>query len=151
MMSSQTTPPRTPNKFPPKFLHCEYEVTKVCSQWHPIQSLQVMGQYGNVECKLATCVQHNAAKHGCDNHDAVDRIEIRLETRRHTLHSCTVVVEGTLRNSPVFYVVSRVAETMVAKITVHGSENVVEIFLQTVSCKRSHFLCQGSWRGCTIH
>ena len=39
-------------------------------------SLQVMGLYEDVESSLATCDLSDAAKHGCDLCDAVNKIEI---------------------------------------------------------------------------
>ncbi|GFT67647.1 hypothetical protein TNCV_2361991 [Trichonephila clavipes] len=39
----------------------------------------VIGQYDNAECMLAECIFHDLAKHGCEHHETVNRISIRLK------------------------------------------------------------------------
>ncbi|GFV29458.1 hypothetical protein TNCV_2022151 [Trichonephila clavipes] len=56
-----------------KSSQCEQEVTERCIQYHPIPSRQVIGQYHEDECTLPMCVHHDAAKHGCDHLDVVNR------------------------------------------------------------------------------
>ena len=37
------------------------------------------------ECTLVMCILYDADKHGYDNHDAINRFDIRLKTRRHAV------------------------------------------------------------------
>ena len=110
---------------------CEQEVIETCIQWHPIPSLQVMCQYDDVECTLAVCVLHDAAKHECGHHDPVYRTWIRRKRRREAIPASRFVVHDTIGGAPVCDTASRVVDTIVAVLTVHAAANVVELFVQT--------------------
>ena len=86
-----------------------------------------MGQYDDVECTLATCVFHDTTKYGCNHHDAVNKIEIRLKTQRHAIPASRFAVEYTTEGAAVCDVASRVDE-----LTFHAVANVVKMLVQTL-------------------
>ena len=93
-------------------------------QWHFISSNQLMGQYDDVGCTLATCILFDAANHGRDYHNAVNRIEIRLKTLHHAIPASRFVSEHNIKHAPVFDVASKVAEVMVTEMSVQAAASV---------------------------
>ena len=83
-----------------------------------------MKKYDDVKCTLATT-------HGCDHHDAVNRIEIRLKRQRHAISAFRSIAEHTTEGAPVCNAELSVAEAMIAELAVHDAANVVELFVQT--------------------
>ena len=75
---------------------------------------------------------HDAAKYGCDHHDAINKMKIRLKTRRHTIPAFRFVVERTTKVAQVSDAASRVMEAMDAKLAVHAAANVVELFVRAL-------------------
>ena len=111
------------------------------------------GPIWRCQWKLATCVPHDPASHGCDHHDTVNRIEIRLKIRRHNIPVFRFAIEHTANvGAPVCVVISRVFKAIASELIVHAAANGVELFGQTlVLLQTTPFLTRGSWRGCTIH
>ena len=122
-----------------KYLQCIQEVTKRCIQCHLMPSFQMMGQYAYVKCMLPTCVPYDVAKHGCDHHDIVNRIEICQKTRSHAIPPLRFVDEGAL----VCDVAIRVAEAMIAELLVHTVAKGVELFGQTLVLQMVTFFVSG--------
>ena len=58
-------------------------------------------QYDDVECMLAMNTPNDVAEHECDYHNAVNRIEIRLKTRRHAIPASMFVIENATEGTPV--------------------------------------------------
>ena len=56
-----------------------------------------------------------------------------MKTRIHIISASRFVFELTTEDAPIYDALSRVAETMVAKLTVHATANVVEPSTQTLS------------------
>ena len=83
---------------------CGQKMIEAYIQWHPIPSLNVEGQYDDVECTLATCFIHDASKHEWLHHDAVNRIEIRLKIRGHAIRASSFVIEHTIEGGVVLSV-----------------------------------------------
>ena len=98
----------------------------------PYYLLQVMGQYNDVKSTLATYVLCDCAKKGCDHHNAINRIEIRLITRCHATPASRIAVELTIEGAAVSDAASRVAETMVVDLTVHVSTSTFKLFMPTL-------------------
>ena len=77
-----------------------------------------------------------------DHYDDINRIEISLKLR---LLASRFVAEHAIEGSPIYNVVSRVEETMVAKVTVYAAANAIELFVQTlIVLQPTHFLTEGS-------
>ena len=61
--------------------------------------------YDGMKCKQPLCVLQYEAKHTCDSHDAVSRIEIRMKVRMkvrmkdRTIRASRFVSENKLLNS----------------------------------------------------
>ena len=113
-----------------KCCECKQEMIETCIQWHAISSLQVMSQCDGVECTLAKCILHDITKHGFDHNDVINKIEVHLKTRSHAFPAFRFVVKNTVEDAPVYDVESRIAEDMVAELTVYASVNVVQLFMQ---------------------
>ncbi|GFV29027.1 hypothetical protein TNCV_1378781 [Trichonephila clavipes] len=77
-------------------------------------------------------VHHDASKHGCDHLGAVNRTWIHLKKPRLARRVPRFVVDHTIKDTPVWDAASRVAATIVSKLGVHTSANVVELFAQTL-------------------
>ncbi|GFY05376.1 hypothetical protein TNCV_2208211 [Trichonephila clavipes] len=81
------------------------------------------------------CVHHDAAKHGCDHLDAVNRTWIHLRKRCLAISGSLVpprfVVDYTIKDAPVCDASSKVAVAMVSELRVNTVVNVVELFVQT--------------------
>ena len=87
-----------------------------------------MGQY-DVESSLATCVLHDAAKHGDEHHDAVKRIGILLKTQGHAIISSKCVVEHSIEGCDAS---SRIDKAMVANLRIHAAANIIKLFVETL-------------------
>ena len=81
---------------------------------YSVDSLSIMiHQYDDIECFLAAYVLYDDAKNGSDYHYSVNKIDIRLKTRRHTIPTSSFVVKHAIESSLMSVVESRVAETRV--------------------------------------
>ena len=67
-------------------------------------------------------------KHGCDCHDAVNRIENYLKVPHHDILSSRFQIKHSIEGASVCDVASKIAEAMTTKLTMH---NAVEQFVQT--------------------
>ncbi|GFV91840.1 hypothetical protein TNCV_2975121 [Trichonephila clavipes] len=70
-------------------------------------------------------VHHEAAKHGGDHLNAVNRTLIHLRKRRLTISAPKFVIDHTIKDAPVCDAASRVAAAMVSKLRVHAAANEV--------------------------
>ena len=95
-------------------------------------SLQVMGQYDDVKITLGMCILHDAAKHECNNHDVVNRIEISLKTRRHTMPKSSFFLKDNTEGLAVCDVTLSVTEAMIIELTVHAASTVFGLNVQAV-------------------
>ena len=68
----------------------------------------------------------------CGYHDAVNRMEIRLTARVHAIPRSNSSWNTRLKGAPVYDAVQRVAEAMVAELTVHAVPNVDELFVKVL-------------------
>ncbi|GFW26211.1 hypothetical protein TNCV_3397071 [Trichonephila clavipes] len=73
-------------------------------------------------------VLQDAAKHGCDHLDALDRTRINM---KKCLTIRVIFVHRTIEETPLCDTASRVAAAMVLKLRIHAAANVVELFIQT--------------------
>ena len=71
---------------------------------------------------VSDCIQwhftrpfYDAAKLGCDHDEAINRVAIRLKPRCHAIPAFRFIVEYLIQDAPVYDVVSKVAEAMVAQ------------------------------------
>ncbi|GFX36305.1 hypothetical protein TNCV_4932181 [Trichonephila clavipes] len=85
----------------------------VYPQLQAISSRQGMGQYDDDECTLPMCFHHNAAKHGYDHFDAVNRTWIHLKEERLVICAPKFIIDHTIEDAPVCDAVSKVAAAMV--------------------------------------
>ena len=88
----------------------------------------MMGKHDDVQCPLTTNVHHNAVNHRCGHHNAENRIEILLKTRRPRF-----ILEHIVEDAPICVAVSGVAEAMVTEPVTHAATNVVQQFMQTLA------------------
>ena len=100
-------------------------MAEMCIQWHAVLTLQMLSQYDDVKCTLVILVFHDATKHGCDHHCAVNSIEFCLKTRHHTIPASRFVVEQTIGGSLLSDGASRVVEVMV-----DAASNFVELLVR---------------------
>ena len=98
-------------------------------QWHPIRSFQVMGPYDDIERMWATCILCDVPKHGCDHHDAANRIEICMKARLFLLLGSSLNTPLKVLNSDIM---SKMAEAMVTELTVRASSNVINQFMKAL-------------------
>ncbi|GFX63271.1 hypothetical protein TNCV_3895961 [Trichonephila clavipes] len=70
------------------------------------------------------CVQHDAAKHGCDHLDAVNRIWIHLKKGRLAISKSRFVINHTTEDAPLYHAASGVASAMVDELRVDAVANV---------------------------
>ena len=83
-----------------------------------------MDQYKNID-GTGNVYSTRCHKHVCDHHDAVKRIKISLKLRRHAFPPIRFAVEHKIEDALFCEVASRVAEDMVAELTLHAAANVV--------------------------
>ena len=112
--------------------------------------LQVMGQHGDDECTLATCVLHNIAKYIYNHRVAVNRIKVLLKTQCDAIPAYRFVIEYTIEGAVVNAVESRLSilpswEFMLLQPSLNCS------YKNLLSCERLHFLSKSWWRHYTIH
>ena len=91
---------------------------------------------------------HDATKHGCDQHNSVNRIEIRLNILSHFSPAADLSLNtpfiSTLfisthhlyrhhlylhYNTPVYNVASKVTRTMISELIAHASEELIELIV----------------------
>ena len=75
-------------------------------------------------------IPHDAAKHGCDHHDAVKRIEIRLRTRQHAIPKSRLEAEHIIKGTFVCDVPTKVAKNVVVELAIHAFKNIFKFLLQ---------------------
>ncbi|GFY24180.1 hypothetical protein TNCV_1012331 [Trichonephila clavipes] len=91
-----------------------------------------MGQYDDDECMLPMDVHLDATGHGCDHLDAVNSAWIQLEVSCLSIRTPGFIVDLTAENAHICDAASRVAATIVSKLRVPVTANVVELFVQTL-------------------
>ena len=91
-----------------------------------------MSQYDDVEYKLAMWVLHIVTRYGCDHHNAVNRIEIRLKRRCNAIPTSRFIAEHTIEIAPACNVASSVAEAITAELTAYAPRNVIELNVKTL-------------------
>ena len=64
-------------------------------------------------------VLHGASEHECAYHDAVNRIEIRLKTRRHLILISRFTTEHEIKDASICETASRVTKAVIIEQTVH--------------------------------
>ena len=89
-----------------------------------------MSKYDDVECRLATCVLCDGVKQGSSHHDAKNRIQIYLKTRRHSILVSRVVFGYDIDEILVCDAVLKAAKAMVVKLTFHADANNFELLVQ---------------------
>ncbi|GFV01950.1 hypothetical protein TNCV_4979011 [Trichonephila clavipes] len=77
------------------------------------------------------CVHHDAAKHGCDHLDVVNRNWIHLKKGCLATRTSRFVVDHIFEDAPICDAASRVTSDKVSELRFHASANVVELFVQT--------------------
>ena len=85
----------------------------------------------------------DATKHGCDHHDATNRIKIPMKTRHHAIPASRFVIGHIIEGASICYVVSSVVEDMVVELNAQDAANVVELFVQILVLQTTPFLDTG--------
>ncbi|UYV84230.1 Transposase [Cordylochernes scorpioides] len=83
-----------------------------------IPSLEVVGQYDDVECTLAMFRLHDDVKHGCGHHGADNTTRILLKPQNKVFPAFRCFVDHIIEGAPVCGATLRVAETKVAELFV---------------------------------
>ncbi|GFV91843.1 hypothetical protein TNCV_2975151 [Trichonephila clavipes] len=89
-----------------------------------------MGQYDDDECTLSICFHHDAAKHGCDYLDTVNRTWCHLKKGHFAIRAPRIVVDHTINDVPVCVAALRLAAAMISELRVHAAAYVVDLFVQ---------------------
>ncbi|GFW57145.1 hypothetical protein TNCV_540621 [Trichonephila clavipes] len=91
-----------------------------------------MGQHGDDEYTLPVYIHHDAAKHGCNRLDAVNRTWIPLKKGRLTIPALRFIIYHSSEDASVYDATSKAAAAMVSKLKVHAAANVFELLVQTL-------------------